>query len=249
MSGLGHFCDRYLWLSFRWTYEEEIPQRLRRLFKRGHREEKHIIEELERVGIRCWGDQIELIDSTGHVKGHNDGIGIGFPEAPKTEHLLEFKTMACKKFEGLVKKGVRESFPKYFVQMQLYMRMLKLTRAMFIAVNKNNDEYHTERVRLDKGLADDYLLRGGLIVRAEIPETRKYKSSYYECKFCAARHICSGDQEPLKNCRTCEFSLPVEKGQWACKFNVNQFGLVLIDVERQRIGCPQYTLRNLRCQK
>jgi hypothetical protein len=38
-SMLGHPCDRWLWLSFRWAVREKFPGRIRRLFRRGNNEE------------------------------------------------------------------------------------------------------------------------------------------------------------------------------------------------------------------
>ena len=41
-SILGHPCDRYLWLSFRWAVIEKFKGRILRLFRRGQLEENTI---------------------------------------------------------------------------------------------------------------------------------------------------------------------------------------------------------------
>ena len=50
-SMLGHKCDRWLWLSFRWAVVEKFPGRILRLFRRGHNEEQQIISDLRAIGL------------------------------------------------------------------------------------------------------------------------------------------------------------------------------------------------------
>lgn len=39
-SLLGHPCDRYLWLSFRWASQEQFSGRMLRLFRRGQEQNR-----------------------------------------------------------------------------------------------------------------------------------------------------------------------------------------------------------------
>ena len=50
-SLLGHPCDRYLWLMFRWAVIEKFDGRILRLFQRGQREEaeKTFFQKKERT--------------------------------------------------------------------------------------------------------------------------------------------------------------------------------------------------------
>lgn len=50
-SVLGAGCDRYLWYSFRWAKMPSHSARIKRLFRRGHREEARIIEMLRSTGL------------------------------------------------------------------------------------------------------------------------------------------------------------------------------------------------------
>src|SRR6188472_1125091 len=50
-SIIGHDCDRYLWLSFRWALNPQHEGRLLRLFSRGDREEAWIVQDLRDAGF------------------------------------------------------------------------------------------------------------------------------------------------------------------------------------------------------
>jgi hypothetical protein len=236
MSKIAHSCDRFLWYGFRWCFTEEIGRRNQRLFDRGHREEPEVYKELNRIGIRCWGDQDGITLAHGHGKGHRDGVCIGVLEAPKTEHLLEIKTMNKKNFTKLKKDGsVKVSKPVYYGQAQIYMRKFKLTRALFIAVCKDNDEWYIERIKLDKGYADDLERRAEMIVLSEAPPSKQFKPTWWECKFCSAKMICHYDREPETNCRTCQSCDLLPDGKWGC----SRIGIEL-STDQQRLGCKGY---------
>ncbi len=72
-----------------------------------------MIESLKMAGVtvhdvdpRTRG-QFRFSTHGGHIAGSMDGCGLGFVEAPKTWHVLEFKTSGEKYFKKLVKGGVR----------------------------------------------------------------------------------------------------------------------------------------------
>src|SRR5690606_8070485 len=103
-SVIGHPCRRYLWLSFRWARPASFPGRLLRLFQRGQLEEPVFVKELRQAGVEVWevdpdtGRQIRIALFGGHFSGSMDGVALGLLEAPKTPHLLEFKTHNAKSF-------------------------------------------------------------------------------------------------------------------------------------------------------
>ncbi len=234
-SKLGHSCARYLWYSFRWCYQSEHTGRQLRLFGRGHREEPSIIAELEKIGVHCYNDQEEIVMSFGHAKGHIDSRCIGVPEAPNTEHLAEFKTMNLKGFKTLKKDGVQKSKPIYYGQMQIYMRKLGLTRALFITVCKDNDEWYVERVKLDKGFADDMERKADSVILAEEPPEKEFPSTWYECKWCDAKGICHGTAPVQENCRTCVACNLLPEGKWECSRHV-----LALATDQQRLKCGKY---------
>jgi hypothetical protein len=123
-SMLGHPCDRWLWLSFRWAVQAEFPGRILRLFRRGHLEERQIVSDLRAIGIdiRSTSEHQSRVDLGCHVSGSLDGIiESGVPEAPKARHVAEFKTHSLKSFEKLLSAGVEKSKPEHYIQMQACM--------------------------------------------------------------------------------------------------------------------------------
>ena len=239
-SQIGHECARYLWYGFRWCFQDTITPRVARLFQRGHREEIFINETLQSIGIKTWGDQTEVEFAYGHAKGHCDGMCSGVIEAPKTVHLLEDKTMSEKYFKDVRKNGVQVSKPIYYVQCQLYMKFLKLTRTLFVVVNKNDDSMYIERLCYDEDFADKWEFVAENIVLSEHPPEKRFSKSWYACKWCSAKEVCHEGAKVCLNCRTCEYCDILPKGQWECsKLDIR------LTTEQQRIGCKFY--KTLEC--
>ena len=100
-SLLGHPCDRWLWLSFRWAVIEQFSGRILRLFDRGKREEEFVIRNLRAVGVDVREDEDGKqfrVDFGGHVGGSLDGIiESGVPEAPQKRHAQRGKAFCLQK--------------------------------------------------------------------------------------------------------------------------------------------------------
>jgi hypothetical protein len=239
-SLLGHPCDRWLWLNFRWAVREEFEGRMLRLFRRGQMEEATIIRDLRAIGIDIRSSQ-QRVNFGSHVSGSLDGIiESGVPEAPKKRHVAEFKTHSKKSFDDLVKLGVEKSKPMHFVQMQVYMHGTNVDRALYLAVCKDDDRIYTERVRYDRAMAERYIERGKRIALADrIPEPLSADPTWYQCRFCAAHSFCH-KAEPTKyaNCRTCAHSTAKADSTWRCERHQADG----IPVEFQHEGCDDHIL-------
>lgn len=239
-SLLGHPCDRWLWLSFRWAVREEFEGRILRLFRRGQMEEAVIIRDLRAIGIDVRGGQTK-VNFGCHVSGSLDGIiHSGVPEAPKKRHIVEFKTHGKKSFDDLVKNGVEKSKPMHFIQMQVYMHGTKIDRALYFSICKDDDRIYTERVRYDQEVAEKAIKRGQRIAMAErIPEPISADPTWYQCRFCPAHSFCH-KKEPTKyaNCRTCAHSTPMEADEWKCE----RHGGNIIPNDFQYQGCDDHVL-------
>ncbi len=242
-SELGHPCERYLWLRWRWVAHEQIPGRLARLFDTGHREEARVLDDLRGAGVTVWdrnddGRQFGVASVGGHLRGHCDAVALGLPEAPKTPHVVDVKTINTKRFDELLKKGMRALYPKYWAQAQGYMGGLQLERALFIFVCKDDDRIHCERVEFD--LVEYQRLQAraeGIVRSAEPPPRINTDPAWFECKFCTFHPVCHGQQVAEVNCRTCAHSTAVpeddeNRGRWVCELE-----RVVLDEATQRDGC------------
>lgn len=239
-SQLGHPCDRWLWLSFRWAVQPKFPGRILRIFRRGHMEESTIVSDLRSIGIDIRSKQ-EHVDFGAHVSGSIDAIiESGVPEAPKKRHIAEFKTHSAKSFADLDKHGVQKSKPQHWVQMQLYMHGTKIDRALYVAVCKDDDRIYTERVKYDKSVAEKYIERGRRLALADrMPEPISSDPSWYQCKFCDAHEFCHKTKTTKHvNCRTCAHSTAKEDSTWRCE----RHDADGIPVEFQRQSCESHVL-------
>lgn len=222
-SQIGRECERQIWYGFRWAKTIRHDGRLLRLFDSGNHAEPCFVADLRRIGVTVLevdpstGRQWVLRDEGGHFGGSMDGAGLGIPEALQTWHVLEFKTHGEKSFKELEAKGVMLSKPDHYAQMQVYMHLSGMTRALYLAVNKNTDDLYAERVRYDAPAALRLIEKARRIVSASAPPPRMSNDrNFYLCKWCDFHDICHGDKLPERNCRTCLHSTPVDGGSWAC---------------------------------
>ena len=239
-SQIGHQCDRYLWYVFRWVNLPTFNGRLLRLFGTGKREEPRVYEELRGIGVELHtedsGKQIECRDASGHFGGSIDGIGRGFPEAPKTWAILEVKTHGSKSYHEVASKGVETAKPQHYAQMQTYMGLMNVERALYFAVNKDTDEIYVEWVHYNEADAKALQTRATYIIaRSTPPERLSNDPANWVCKMCDFYKTCHHGGWPEANCRTCSNSTPVESGQWTC--GLHGF---FMSADDQRKGCGDH---------
>ena len=233
MSSLGNKCLRHLFYSFHWaSFRPKVPIRKQRIFDRGDIEEARIIADLVRAGLQVFrldemGNEIpmtgelgeeqeELVGFAGHSAGHPDGRVRGLPESKKV-HLLEMKSAKASKWAEFKKHGVKKANPVYYAQMQRYMPEMGLDRALFIVTNKDTEERHYERVRLEQPAVAELKRKEMIIITSESPPERiSNNSNWIDCKWCDDRDICHGKKVVEKNCRTCAFVDIEDNGKWRC---------------------------------
>lgn len=243
LSQIGHPCDRWLWLSWRWAIVEKFPGRILRLFRRGQDEEARLIEDLRAAGL-----VVSEADEQGrqhgvrfsaHLSGSMDGIiESGVPEAPHKPHIFEAKTHSTKSFSDLCKKGVQKSKFQHFAQCQTYMHGKGIDRALYVAVNKDDDSIYVERIRYDKDVAEKLVERGHRIVASDrMPEPVSSDPSWYQCKMCPAHALCHKSALPKEvNCRTCLHATAGAEG-WHCE----RWGAAIPE-DVQRTGCDSHAI-------
>lgn len=221
-SEIGEECARRLWYSFRWTkLKEQFSGRMLRLFQRGHLEEKRINEYLDAIGFeRKAVTHIEI--GNPHFGGTPDGAVGVIPKYFPYPVILEFKTWNTKGFVELVKVGVKAHAPKHYAQMCIYAKAYEINHALYIAVNKNDDDLHIELLELDMQFADDMLRKAEHVIESLTPPARiSEQATYYKCRFCYFNDVCHQNADPIVNCRSCKFASPDSNGTWYCNFHLD----------------------------
>lgn len=242
-SALGDPCERRLWLAFRWAGAEAFDGRMIRLFDTGHREEARLLDEMRAAGIEVWdrqpdGRQFRVEFCGGHGAGHLDAIVRGLPEAPRTPHVFDVKTVKAKKLAELMRQGFRKTYPKYFSQGLVYMGLMDLDRAAFAFVCKDDETIHLERFEFDRAEFDRLMQRAERIVfSAEPPARLSEDPAWWECKLCHFNAHCHGTAAPAATCRSCAHATPERGGTWACECPGH--GRTL-SVDDQRSGCERH---------
>tara|TARA_R110000744_G_scaffold17537_1_gene47418 strand:+ start:2170 stop:2997 length:828 start_codon:yes stop_codon:yes gene_type:complete len=225
-SAIGDDCSRKLWYGFRHCSQEKFEGRMLRLFERGHLEEKRFINFLESIGCTVWADngtgQFTAKALGGHFSGSIDGVVKGMPDLPfpKEPALLEMKTHNDKSYKLLINQGILKSKYQHYIQMQTYMHLMKLKQAVYMAVNKNDDNIHIEVIQLNPDVVNQVLQKASSIIFTNKPPPKcSQDPSWWKCRFCSAHSICHGNKLPPKSCRTCKFAQPMVDGGWKCEFN------------------------------
>lgn len=213
-------CDRSLWYSFRWCSPlEKHHGRQLRLFATGNLEEDRLVDDLQRIGVDVYGQQDRIRLVQGHVRGKADGKGLGVPEAPKTEHLLEFKSSNAKGMKAIIKDGCKVAKPLHFGQCQLGMHAFGLSRCLYLVASKDDDTLYAERIEYDAEWTLRLLARLERIINSPEPPGRiSDKPDWFECLFCKHTAVCKADEWPRVTCRSCLYSTPEMTGDahWSC---------------------------------
>jgi hypothetical protein len=239
-SFIGEECIRQIWLDWRGFAREQFEGRMLRLFETGHLQEARIVEDLRRAGFAVWdkqedGRQYEFTDESGHFITKVDGVVKDVPESEKP-HVLEVKTHNKNSFSSLVKKGVQEAKPTHYSQMQISMALGGFTRALYVAVCKDDEQFYVERIREDE--TEQKKLKAKIIKLTEArlrPAGISDDGSSFGCKFCSMKAVCIKEAEPLRHCRTCTMCTPGQEGKWVCELNRHTLTL-----DEQRKGCEHY---------
>jgi hypothetical protein len=108
-------------------------------------------------------------------------------------------------------------------------------KALYVVVNKDNDDIYTERIEYDKAEAQAIIDKAlAVITSIEPPVGISQDPSWYECKFCDYHSICHGTDVPAPTCRSCACATPEMDGnaRWSCSVHKKD-----IPVSDQRTGC------------
>src|SRR5206468_27902 len=103
-------CDRALFYKLHWAapprpFDGPGASRL----ATGGRWEDRLIDDLISIGCGFGSHQAKFTLAGGWLRGKIEGIVSDLPEAPKTDHLLECKSLKAEKFRAVVKHGVAKA--------------------------------------------------------------------------------------------------------------------------------------------
>ena len=196
-SRIGEPCARKLIYEVTHTPKDpggEFDAGILRIFEAGHQFEAMTIGWLRIAGFDLRdrgadGGQFGFSVAGGRLRGHADGIIVAGPDVGiRWPALFEHKTANQKSWNDLVKRGLRESKPTYFAQVQLYMAYLKLEVALLTALNRDTLALYHEVVPFDPAEAQRLSDRAVDILRAaengELPPRIAASSDFYLCRFC-----------------------------------------------------------------
>ena len=221
-SLIGKECERALWYDFRWTTRAAFPGRILRLFETGQIEEVRLVRNLRATGATVLdvdpetGRQWRVDAHGGYFAGSLDAVALGLAEAPRTWHVVEFKIHSAKSFAELKRDGVREAHPRHWAQMQVYLRLTGITRALYVAVCKDTDEIHVERLPADREEGDRLLAKAKRVIDAQHPPARISEDpTWWQCRLCEHHGLCHEGGAAEVTCRSCLHATPVEGG-WHC---------------------------------
>lgn len=231
-SLIGHECSRYLWNVFRWLKAEAFTGRQLRLFQRGHLEEARFEEYLRGIGANVVAfqpgasgnagkgeQQFRIKAVMGHFGGSLDGQ-VTLPEKYGVPFgfLSEYKTKGTGRgFKKLRENGVKLEAPQHYAQMSMYGRAYNYKYAIYMAVNKNDDDLHIEVVELDWRLGEQLEAKAHDVITSQLPPAKIAESpAYLACKWCHFSGICHNGEAVEKNCRSCRHASAVDNGEWYC---------------------------------
>jgi CRISPR/Cas system-associated exonuclease Cas4 (RecB family) len=222
-SLIGRPCERQLYYIFRWAAKPQFKGRMLRLFDRGNKEESAFVQYLRQLSVVVHdtgpdGKQFRVEAIDGHFGGSLDGVAHNVPDLDPNEWVvLEFKTHNAKGFNYLKEKHVQKAKIEHFAQMQIYMHLTGLKKALYLAVNKDNDELHSELIEYDFTEAEQLLDKAARVIHArQAPRRISESPAFFECKYCDFKNICHWGVEPEKSCRSCRHVVAGPNATWFC---------------------------------
>lgn len=241
-SSLGDSCLRAVFLSWRAYESSNFSGRMLRIFGTGHWQEARVVEDLQRAGFNVWdkdasGNQYEYVDETEHFISKVDGVLKGYPGCVEKPHVLEIKTHNKSSFSSLLKYGVQVSKPVHYTQMQSSLMLSGMTRAVYVAVCKDDEQIYVERIKEDKPVQAGITKRIQTLVDARLKPAGISEDPLNSklCMFCNVKNVCAGAVQAQRTCRSCRASCAIANGEWYCELHG-----VSLTKEAQRAACEFY---------
>ncbi len=202
-SGISDECSRKIWYSYH-GHKQFFPAKSLRAINDGHTTEKTVNKWMRMVpGIELYthkedGQQYGFSDLGGKYKGHYDGVVRGLPQAPKTWHIYEVKTVGERYFKELKKcvdtygekDALRNWRETYYGQAVTYMWYEKLSRHITVIATPGGRDLMTVRTDSNAKYAKALRDKAERIANATEPPERIGDKTFFKCKICGHRDIC-----------------------------------------------------------
>jgi len=199
-SRWGEACERKLAYEFHHTPKDKgFSGQTYRIFDAGHDYEDRVVEYMRLAGFKLEnenedGKQIGFFVADGKLGGHCDGIIHSGPIDLPYPLVFECKSLNEKSWNDTKRKGVKESKPVYYAQIQTYCAYFDVPNGgLFVAINKNNGEIHYEHVPFDARTAQDVSDRALRVVKSSRPEELSRITddpANFQCRFCDYKTNC-----------------------------------------------------------
>lgn len=232
-----------------------------RLFDRGRLEEDRFIDRLrlffERIDATDpeTGKQYRVSNFAGVFSGSMDAQGSNLTldhfVSDGKKYMFEFKTHNDQSFDKIAGKktvdgdrpwaeSIRTTKTDHYDQIQLYLfNDTSLDECLYVAVNKNTDEWYLEFVPRDIEYGRTLMERVQRIILAtNTPDRMQYASevkNFYCSYFCDMKGVCFGRTPIAVSCRTCESVRYDADGARFCNYHYRK-------IEKSELaGCSNYT--------
>lgn len=193
-SSIGHPCERKIWYQFKGVYSV-APPTLQVIFDMGKRIEDLILDYLSNTDIEVtrpnlgngflWCQDQELALFAGHM----DAI-ITIQDSQE-KAVLDIKTAKASSFQKFVHKGLKQWNMQYYAQLQAYMGMTKIKRAVLLAINKDTSEMHEEWIAFNELYYDELKTKARIISQNMNPPEKINRSPlFYICRMCGFKELC-----------------------------------------------------------
>ena len=206
-SRWGHHCERALGYEYHQTPKDEgrdFSPNILRIFNMGHDGEARMADHIRAAGFDLQthlpsGEQIGFKAADGRLAGHCDGIIHSGPDLGKLGARLNYplvwenKELNDKSWNDTKNKGLAESKPLYYSQVQTYIAYFDLNGGLFTAVNRNTGEVYVEVVDPDLENAQASTDKAVRVIQSSSPSDLAKATTDrtdYRCKFCDYQKTC-----------------------------------------------------------
>lgn len=169
------------------TRSDEIQNSRR--FRMGHIIEAEIVLWLQLAGATVTDTQTRMTDFGGRLKGFTDLV-------INNTYVGEVKGLKGEKCEELKVRGMRDTYPNYYTQLNLYLHYRKLNEGFWIVYNKNTSEIIPIYQKIDLERVTTRKNKAFNIISAPRIDLVRIDRSTQDCERCYMNPIC--DKLPCK---------------------------------------------------